>query len=94
MKEEISKMQKVMMELLTHFYDEVYKYTIVDDRKPNHIIKIDQGEFSGKLKNNAPDGLGLLVYKNGDNYEGEFINGKREGFGVCYYSNGDCYKGK
>lgn len=32
-------------------------------------------------ENNAPHGIGVMTYKNGNIYEGTFENGKRNGYG-------------
>ena len=38
-------------------------------------------KYKGEIKAQVPDGLGKLVWENGDFYEGQFKNGKRHGTG-------------
>lgn len=51
-------------------------------------------KYTGQVtENSLKQGMGKMVYKNGDVYEGNWSNNKREGFGVYLYSNGDVYSG-
>ena len=45
---------------------------------------------SGDCKN----GIGTLVFENGDKYEGSFKEGKLDGYGVFTFENGDVYNGE
>ena len=45
-------------------------------------------------ENNAPHGIGIMTYKNGDFYEGTFKNGNMDGQGKMTYKNGDIYDGE
>ena len=90
----IDRLQDDLMNIMTSFYSEVYKYTLEDDRKPQVLIRMRTGDYTGELKNNNPDGIGLMVYDNEQTYEGTFKDGIRSGLGVCYYPNGEWYKGQ
>ncbi|OMJ77229.1 hypothetical protein SteCoe_23224 [Stentor coeruleus] len=79
---------------MIEFYDEVYKYTLEEERKPDLMHELPEGVYTGKLKENKPDGTGVILYKTGDSYEGEFINGISNGLGIYYCSNGDIFKGE
>lgn len=85
--------QKINDEL-TEFYKEVYKYTLEEERKPDMMHDLPEGVFTGKLKENKPDGPGVIFYKTGESYEGEFKNGKPHGLGIFYYFNGSIFKGE
>ena len=39
------------------------------------------------------EGIGCMIYKNGDKYMGEWVNGCKENYGVYTYANGDKYEG-
>ena len=45
-----------------------------------------EGEVSWSSK---PNGVGTLIFLNGDKYIGEFWNGKRHGQGTIYWTNGN-----
>lgn len=88
------KLQKKLLENITNFYEEVYKYTVVEENRPNVIVQLEHGEYIGEMVNHMPNGLGAMRYFNGDSYEGNFENGLRKGLGVGYYPNGEWYKGE
>ncbi|OMJ75172.1 hypothetical protein SteCoe_25756 [Stentor coeruleus] len=85
--------QKINDELI-EFYKEVYKYTLEEERKPDMMHELPEGVYTGKLKDDKPDGPGVMFYKTGDSYEGEFRNGKPQGLGIYNYSNGSIFKGE
>jgi serine/threonine protein kinase len=41
-----------------------------------------------------PQGKGIAIYTNGEEYEGDFVNGIREGDGIYYWKEGEKYIGK
>jgi len=46
----------------------------------SQTITLDGGlKYTGKLINGIPNGMGKLIWPNGDYYEGMFRNGKRHG---------------
>jgi len=49
--------------------------------------------YFGQWKHDQPSGKGILLGKNGDQYDGQFKNNLRYGFGVQIYANGDNYEG-
>ena len=58
-------------------------------------IKNAQGDtYIGKLKNDKPHGLGVVIYADGDNYTGNFENGVPEGKGKMAYADGDVFIGQ
>ena len=64
----------------------------------NKIVTImtEDGEYTGEVKNNIPNGRGKLLYKGyleGDIYEGEFKNGDPDGKGKYCHRNGNIYVG-
>merc|ERR1712046_17870 len=40
--------------------------------------------YQGDWVNDSPEGLGVMVYENGNVYMGSFINGMRDGQGMMY----------
>ncbi len=46
------------------------------------------------FRHGKPNGLGKLVYDNGDRYEGDFMNDMFHGQGKYNYANGDLYRGE
>ena len=49
------------------------------------------GEVNDKVE---PDGVGLMIYAGGNEYEGQFSNGVIDGYGTYKWANGDSYQGK
>ena len=50
---------------------------------------IFKGEWVGGLRN----GIGKIIYPNGDIYEGNYVNNLKTGIGKIIYPNGDIYEG-
>lgn len=50
------------------------------------------GTYSGPFKGNAPHGVGVYAYSNGDVFIGEYSNGQRHGKGTFCKANGSCYQ--
>ena len=49
--------------------------------------------YQGDVKNGVPNGLGIIIYPNGDKYIGEWEDGKKHGEGPETYSGGNfCWK--
>lgn len=44
-------------------------------------------------KNEKPDGFGVAIYANGNQYEGQWKNGNKEGQGKFAYQDGELYEG-
>ena len=58
-------------------------------------LLLDGGlKYKGQVKNGIPNGLGKLVWPNGDYYKGEFRNGKRHGKGKRINKDGSNYNGE
>lgn len=62
-----------------------FKNDILNGRGESWIGRqVKKGEFvNGEL-----EGIGTLIFENGDYFEGQFMNGKRSGKGVEYYAKG------
>jgi hypothetical protein len=43
----------------------------------------DGKRYEGYVKNNIPNGEGLLIFADSSSYDGEFLNGKMHGMGLC-----------
>ena len=50
-------------------------------------------KYTGDVKNGEPNGLGYLIFPDGDKYVGSWKNGKRNGKGTHTYSYGRKYVG-
>jgi hypothetical protein len=48
--------------------------------------------YVGSMKDNVANGLGFVLFNNGDRYLGSFLNGRYNGNGILY-KNGDRYNG-
>ena len=46
------------------------------------------------VKNGVPNGLGIIIYPNGDKYIGEWDDGKKHGEGTETFSGGEFFVGK
>lgn len=51
-------------------------------------------QYQGYIENRKPNGLGILIFPNGDKYVGEFKDGIRNGQGTYTFSNGGKYVGE
>ena len=49
--------------------------------------------YYGEMKNNLPDGKGLMIYQNGERYEGGWRGGERHGYGIFWFATGQKYSG-
>ena len=45
-------------------------------------------KYKGEVENGVPNGLGFLIFPNGDKYVGEYKDGKRNGRGTFTYNDG------
>ena len=50
--------------------------------------------YQGDVENGVPNGLGIMIYPNGDKYIGEWEDGKKHGEGTETYSGGEFFVGK
>ena len=50
--------------------------------------------YKGEVENGVPNGLGVLIFTNGNKYVGEFKDGKEHGQGTFTYPNGEKYVGE
>ena len=50
--------------------------------------------YKGDVKNGVPNGLGIIIYPNGDKYIGEWDDGKKHGEGTETFSGGEFFVGK
>ena len=51
--------------------------------------KWGKGQFKGDIKGGHPQGVGKMMYSNGDRYHGSWHKGKKEGNGVMRYNKGE-----
>ena len=56
--------------------------------------KETQPKYQGNVKDEIPNGIGILIFPNGDKYVGEWKDGKRNGQGTVTFTNGDKYVGE
>jgi hypothetical protein len=60
--------------------------------------KETQPKYQGEVENGVPNGLGILIYPNGDKYVGEYKDGVRNGQGTYTFGKegwkGDKYVGE
>ena len=66
---------------------------------PDHVWKEfgdkeTQKVYKGEVENGVPNGLGFLIFPNGDKYVGEWKDGKPNGQGTLNMSNGNKYVGE
>ena len=52
------------------------------------------GKYEGEIGNGIPNGMGKLIFKNGEKFEGNWNDGKLNGKGIFISSDGRIYKGK
>ena len=55
--------------------------------------KETQPKYQGNVKDEIPNGLGILIFPNGDKYVGSWKDGKRNGQGIETYLSGQKYEG-
>jgi hypothetical protein len=55
---------------------------------------VDGDTYLGEMKDNLPDGKGVLTRADGSTYEGAFKNGERHGQGTFKFSTGETYVGE
>jgi hypothetical protein len=55
---------------------------------------LDEGNYTGDLKDGKPHGQGTITYANGNKYAGEWRNGLRNGQGTCIWPGGTKYVGE
>ena len=58
----------------------------------NITSTIPEFVYTGELDEGQPNGIGKMIYKNGDTYEGSFVNGNRHGRGIYTFKNGIIFK--
>ena len=57
-------------------------------------LDITDGKYEGEIEQGKPNGMGKVIFKNGDNYEGNWIDGKLDGKGTFISSDGTKYIGE
>jgi hypothetical protein len=61
----------------------------------NELAKVTNKVYEGQVNKGVYNGIGQLVYPNGDVYKGAYKNGLRCGTGICMFGlNGALYKGE
>ena len=53
----------------------------------------DKREYNGSWLNDTINGIGHMIYTNGDEYKGHWVNGQRSGHGRMRYNDGKIYNG-
>ena len=56
--------------------------------------KETQPKYQGNVKDEIPNGIGILIFPNGDKYVGGWKDGKRNGQGIETYLSGQKYEGQ
>ena len=56
-------------------------------------IRYKNALYTGECKHNKKEGIGHIVYNNGNDYEGSFKNDKKDGQGKYKFKNGSVYNG-
>ena len=74
----------------------IYEGNFKNDNLIGKIIYINPKEYfyEGDMLNNKRNGMGKILYINGDEYIGEWKNNKKEGNGTMLFNNNDIYIGK
>ncbi len=55
-----------------------------------HVVDFpDGGRFEGEIKDEMPNGSGMMIFTNGACYKGEFKDARFHGLGVLYFADGD-----
>ena len=57
-------------------------------------VELPEGLYHGSVKNELPNGNGILKHKNGSIYRGHFKNGYMHGKGVFEWKSGSLYSGQ
>ena len=55
---------------------------------------LTDGKYEGDIENGIPNGMGKVIFNNGDNYDGNWIDGELNGQGTFQSSDGTRYKGE
>ena len=74
-------------EALAEAYEEETYTGYVENRR------VDNGVYTGEMKNGVMFGKGTLSLDNGDVYEGDIVYGLEHGYGIYTWANGDVYEG-
>ena len=56
-------------------------------------IRHGDGTYTGYLDDGIPNGVGTMVWDNGNYYKGDWVNGSIEGYGTFIWNSGDYYEG-
>ena len=62
--------------------------------KNQNIIDLSDCKYSGEIKDNKIEGLGIAEYNDGNKYEGEFKDYQEHGLGIFYLFNSFIYIGE
>ena len=57
-------------------------------------LDFTDGKYEGNIEQGKPNGMGKVIFKNGDKYEGSWIDGKLDGKGTFISSDGTKYIGE
>ena len=57
-------------------------------------LEITDGIYEGEIEQGKPNGMGKVIFKNGDNYKGNWIDGKLDGKGTFISTDGTKYIGE
>jgi len=55
---------------------------------------LTNGKYEGDIENGIPNGMGKVIFNNGDMYEGEWIDGQLNGQGIFISNGGGKYEGE
>jgi predicted nuclease with TOPRIM domain len=60
----------------------------------NTHINSKKASYSGPLRENIPNGMGVVRFESGENYFGEVVNGEMHGNGTIFYPGGSMDRGR
>ncbi len=62
--------------------------------KKEETVYIDDGVYTGEVRDGVPNGCGKQIWKNGDIYQGVFQNNEFHGWGTYTWRDGERYEGE
>lgn len=92
----ILNMKKLLITLTLLFITNLISAQCISGNCENDYGKFQytDGVYEGYWKNSKKNGLGILVYTNGNYYFGEFQDDNFQGYGTIYLKNGENYAGQ